>query len=82
MIASRSQPIDPALVFSVGADKTSHLLEVRAGCEKVGTGFSLKSRSKFLESITFHDFGSTRPKIMRDLEHFPLQLSREMALGL
>jgi len=36
----------------------------RAGCEMVGTGFSQKSRSKLLESITFYDFGATRPKII------------------
>jgi hypothetical protein len=29
----------------------------RAGREKVGTGFSQKSCSKILESITFYDFG-------------------------
>jgi len=31
----------------------------RAGCEKGAPLFSLKSRCKFLESITFRDFGST-----------------------
>jgi hypothetical protein len=36
----------------------------RAGCEKVGTGFSQESCSKLLESITLHDFGSIRSKII------------------
>jgi hypothetical protein len=36
----------------------------RAGCEKVGAGFSLQSRSKILESITFYDFGLIQSKII------------------
>jgi hypothetical protein len=36
----------------------------RAGCEKAGAGFSLKSRTKYLESIRFYDFGSIQSKII------------------
>jgi hypothetical protein len=36
---------------------------VGAGCEKVGTGFSRRSRSKILELITY-DFGLMQSKII------------------
>jgi hypothetical protein len=36
----------------------------RAGCEKVDTGFSPKSRSNSLESSTFYDFGLIQSKII------------------
>ena len=37
---------------------------IRTGCEKVDTGFSLKSRSELLESITCHDFGLIQSKVI------------------
>jgi hypothetical protein len=41
-----------------------HAGSARAGCGKVDTGFPHNSRSKYLESITFYDFGLIQSKII------------------
>ncbi|MCL2385210.1 MAG: glycosyltransferase, partial [Alphaproteobacteria bacterium] len=54
---------EPDAMFRVASTRAEATSRFRAGCERVGTGFFAEiPRLKFLESITFHDFGPVDSK--------------------